>query len=843
MAKKKKRVYEYAKELGISSSELMHKLKFMGIRVGNTFNAVEPEVIEEIKRQMGMHLFEDPEVEIKKKKTPPPDLKERAREMKEKQQQGTPAKKRPVAKPPVDKEEKKDAEPEKRGKPETPKKKEEPAVPVGRKAPGEKKAVPQEEKKGPEKAGPKPDKKDRRKKRRPRKDGDSEDIELSKDEKGEQKKGRKKEKKTKKDGDNYSSPSKRLEAIKRKGLQKERKGQKTTFLKKRSKKDKKKDKEAAGERLPEIPQVRKQITVPGPMTVKEISHEMGVKSSDIIMFLMKELSLMSTLNQSLDPTVISLVAENFGCRVIEEKREGAPEEIIPIIETEDDRSKLVERPPVVTVLGHVDHGKTRLLDTIKKTNVRGSEFGGITQHIGAYMIDHGGRRITFLDTPGHEAFTQLRARGAKVTDLAVLVVAADDGVMPQTLEAIDHAREAKVPIMVAVNKIDKPEAKPDRVRQQLSEKDLIPEEWGGETVFVDISAKFNKNIEDLLEMVFLVVDMLELKANPQRSAVGTIIEAKLDKGKGPVATVLVQNGTLRIGDQVVVGEAFGKVRAMENDRGEVLKEAGPSTPVEIIGLNAVPEAGDRLIVLEDEKTAKEIAGKRQAKTREDKLRYESRISLEDLFNRIQEEKLKEFKIVLKADVQGSLEAITSSLNAITHEEVRVTVIRGGVGDIKETDIMLAAASNAVVMGYNVKILPAAESMAQEEKVEVRFYDIIYKLTDDVKKAMAGLLAPEYEKEFTGRVEVREIFSSSRVGNIAGCYVTEGEIFANSVVDLIRDEETVYEGEVDTLKRFKDNVKSVKSGYECGIVLKNFDDIRQGDIIEAYRLVEKRRDTI
>jgi translation initiation factor IF-2 len=430
-----------------------------------------------------------------------------------------------------------------------------------------------------------------------------------------------------------------------------------------------------------------------------------------------------------------------------------------------------------------------------------------------------------------------------VTDLAVLVVAADDGVMPQTIEAIDHAKDAKVPILIAINKIDKPGANPDRIRQQLSDKGLIPEEWGGENVFVEISAKMKTNIEELLDMIFLVTDIMDLKSNSKRKASGTVIEAKLDKGRGPVATMLVQNGTLSAGDCIVAGATYGKVRAMDDDKGGNVTIAGAAMPVEVFGLHEVPEAGDHFFVLEDEKTAKEIAGDRLLKSREEKLRYEARISLEDLFMRIKQDKLKEFKIVLKGDVQGSIEAISSSLESIKHEEVRVNVIRAGVGDIKETDIMLAAAANAIVMGYNVNINPEAQAQAHAEGVDVRHYEIIYKLIEDVKRAMAGLLAPEFDEVFSGRAEVRKVFPSSRVGNIAGSIVTDGELHAGLVAKVLRDGKQAYKGKIASLKRFKDNVKSVAQGYECGILLDHFDTYEEGDIIEAFKLVEKKHETI
>ncbi len=898
MAKKRKRVYEYAKDLGISSAELMHKLKFMGVRVANTFNAVDEETIDNIKRQMGLHLFdEEPEltpVEIRKQK------KKLAAQKKKEQRRKEEEKKKQQALKQAEEQKKLLIEAEKASKskagqgqqqqarygpkviqraPRKPAPRPNPPGATKPKAEDSRQRSAPKRQPRPEdgKPGPKPLRKYRPDDRKPRPAGATggkrppvkkdereklpdkksfQDQKRKSDYKGKKKRGgdtKKSEdvgrdKRPGKKGkggekDIYASPKRRLEAIKQNRFQQSRKGTKTTFFKKRSKKGKKKTpEEKAIEREAAALAARKHITISGPMTVKELSHEMGIRSSDIIMHLMQDMSLMTTLNQSLDPTIIALVAEHFECNFTIE--ENAPEKHgdidVPAPEPADDRHS-EERAPVVTVMGHVDHGKTRLLDTIRKTNVIDTESGGITQHIGAYQVEHNGRKITFLDTPGHAAFTKLRARGAQVTDLAVLVVAADDGIMPQTVEAIDHARAANVPILVAINKIDKTQAKPDRVRQQLVDHQLVPEDWGGDTVCVEISAKMNTNIEDLLEMIFLVTDMQELKANPKRQAVGTIIEAKLDKGKGPVATVLVQNGTLRIGDNVVVGEVFGKVRAMENDRAERITEAPPSTPVEIIGLSKVPEPGDQLIVLEDEKTSKEIALKRHAKSREEKLHYESRITLEALFSRIKDNKINEFEIVLKGDVQGSLEALKQSLQEITHEEVRVNVIRSGVGDIRETDIMLAAASNAIVMGYRVNIIPDAKVIAQNEGVEVRFYEVIYDLTNEVRSAMAGMLAPVYEKILTGKAQVRQVFESSKHGRIAGCYVTDGEIISTGLARIIRRDEEIFDGKLSSLKRFKDNVKSVRQGMECGITLDGFEKYEVDDIIEVFKLVRKVRE--
>ncbi|MEW5946288.1 MAG: translation initiation factor IF-2 [bacterium] len=641
--------------------------------------------------------------------------------------------------------------------------------------------------------------------------------------------------------DIYTSPAKRLEAIRRREMERQRRGTKTTFVRKKSGKKGYADRGARGGVKAEEPPQRepaRPLRFSGSLTIKEVSRETGIKSADIIMYLIRELGLMATINQSLDEDVITLLAERFGFQVEVRKEEEPQAE-----EVEDRAEDLEQRPPVVTIMGHVDHGKTKLLDTIRHTNVTATESGGITQHIGAYQIDHVGRKITFLDTPGHESFTAMRARGAKVTDLAVLVVAADDGVMPQTLEAIDHARAAGVPILVAVNKIDKPQSNPEKARRQLAEHALVPEEWGGDTIFVDISAKFGTNINNLLDMVFLATDIQELKANPKRKSTGSIVEAQLDKGKGPVATVLVQNGTLYTGDVVVVGLTCGKIRAMENDLGERVPMAGPSAPVKIYGLDAVPQAGDRLFVVEDEKKAREIVQRRQLKDREEKMRYAGRVTLQEIFQKIRDGKVKELKVVLKADVQGSVEAIRQSLEGIKHEEVRVNVIRAAVGEIKETDVMLASASNAVILGFNVHTNPTAAAMAAEEKVEVRNYEVIYKLTEDVKQALVGMLAPEYVEQHAGTAEVLKTFVSARAGTIAGCMVAEGEVSVGDTARVYRDGRLIHEGKIKTLKRFKDSVRSVKSGFECGMTIEGTGDFEEKDQIKVFSVVEKRRESL
>ncbi|TCL40108.1 translation initiation factor IF-2 [Anaerospora hongkongensis] len=580
---------------------------------------------------------------------------------------------------------------------------------------------------------------------------------------------------------------------------------------------------------PVQPAKPKVIKLGGSLTVKELSAKMGREVSEIIKKLMM-LGVMATINQEVDMDTATILAEDFGIIVEELPPEEDPTEIPEI---EDEADTLVLRPPVVTIMGHVDHGKTSLLDAIRQTSVTSQEAGGITQHIGAYQVNYKNKKIVFLDTPGHEAFTAMRARGAKVTDIAILVVAADDGVMPQTIEAINHAKSANVPIIVAVNKMDRPGANPDRVKQQLSEHGLISEEWGGETIMVPVSAQQKTGLSDLLEMVLLVAEMQELKANPERSALGTIIEAQLDKGRGPVATVLVQKGTLRIGDTIIAGTAHGKVRAMVNDRGEKVKKAEPSMPVEVLGLSDVPQAGDILAVT-DEKTARAVAEKRIAKKRTDEMQQMQKVTLDDIFKQIQDGTLKDLNIVIKADVQGSIEALRQSLLALKNKEVRVNIIHAGVGAINESDVMLASASNALIMGFNVRPDANARKAAESEKVDLKTYRVIYEAINDVEAAMTGMLAPEYKEVIQGRLEVRKVISIPKAV-VAGSYVLEGKITNSSQVRLIRDGVVVHEGKIDALRRFKDDVKEVATGYECGLSIEKFRDIKEGDIIEAFAM--------
>jgi translation initiation factor IF-2 len=578
----------------------------------------------------------------------------------------------------------------------------------------------------------------------------------------------------------------------------------------------------------------KRVTLEGCLTVQELASKMGRQATEIIKKLIG-LGIMAGLNDELDQETAALVASEFGVEV-KLKVERSPTEIE---EPEEDPSALQARPPVVTVMGHVDHGKTSLLDAIRHTNVTAQEAGGITQHIGAYQVEVNGRKITFIDTPGHEAFTAMRARGAQVTDIAVLVVAADDGVMPQTVEAINHARAAGVPIVVAINKIDKPNANPERVKQQLAEHGLIPEEWGGDTVCVPVSALKKQGLENLLEMILLVADLQEIAADPARPAKGVVLEAALDRGRGPVATVLVQKGTLRVGDSFVVGNTYGRIRAMLDDQGRMVKEAPPSTPVRVVGLEEVPEAGDTLQVVLDEKTAREIAEARQAEWRR-RLEQEKPPALEDLFKRIEGQEAKELNAIIKADVHGSVEAVRQALERLGNEEVRIKVIHSGVGAITESDVMLAAASQAMIIGFNVRPDAGARKAAEQQRVEIRLYRIIYELIEDVKAVLSGLLEPEIREVELGRAEVRALFHVPKVGVVAGCYVQEGKVAKNALVRLVRDGKVVYEGKISSLKRFKDDVKEVAQGYECGIGLEGFQDIKMGDIIEAYAQEKVKR---
>jgi translation initiation factor IF-2 len=574
----------------------------------------------------------------------------------------------------------------------------------------------------------------------------------------------------------------------------------------------------------------KKIIVRGDMTVGETAKLLHKDASEVIKKLIA-MGVMATINQELDIETILLLAGEFGVEV--EVKIVLEDDRFETLEENDEPADLQSRPPVVTIMGHVDHGKTTLLDAIRSTNVTGGEAGGITQHIGAYQVEINNKKITFLDTPGHEAFTAMRARGAQVTDITIIVVAADDGVMPQTVEAINHAKAAGLPIIVAVNKIDKPGADPDKVKQELTNYELVPEEWGGDTIFVNVSAKQRMGLEGLLEMILLVAEVNEYKANPDKRARGTVIEAELDKGRGPVARILVQHGTLKVGDAFVAGNCFGRVRAMVNDKGRRLKEAGPSTPVEITGLTEVPGAGDPFMVFEDERKARSIADKRAITQRESDLGTNTRVTLDDLFQHIKDGEIKDLNVIIKGDVQGSVEALKGSLAKIEVEGVRVKIIHSGAGAITESDIILAAASNAIVIGFNVRPDNQAKSTADQEQVDIRLHRVIYSVIEEIEQAMKGMLDPIYKEKVIGHAEVRSTFSISKVGTIAGCMVTSGKITRSAEARVIRDGIVLYEGKLDSLKRYKDDAKEVAQGYECGITLDKYNDLKEGDVIEAF----------
>ena len=580
------------------------------------------------------------------------------------------------------------------------------------------------------------------------------------------------------------------------------------------------------------------ITFYESLSVAELAKKLYREPSEVIKKLFM-LGVMATINQELDKDAIELICADYGVEVEEEIRIDKTDLDTYFDETivEVDENALEERPPVVTIMGHVDHGKTSLLDSIRKTKVTAGEAGGITQHIGAYQVETNGKKISFLDTPGHAAFTTMRARGASITDIAIIVVAADDGVMPQTVEAINHAKAAEVPIIVAINKMDKPTANPDRVQQELTEHGLVPEAWGGDTIFVPISALKGEGIDQLLEMILLVSEVGELKANPTRTAIGSVIEAQLDKGRGAVATLLVQDGTLRVGDPIVVGHAYGRVRAMVNDLGRRIKSAGPTMPVEITGLNEVPQAGDRFVVFQDEKTARQVGESRSMTAIQASRSEKQRITLDNLFEQMSQGEVKELNLIVKADVQGTVEAMASSLMKIEVEGVNVKIIHTGAGAITESDIALAAASNAIVIGFNVRPDTNAKRAADEEGVDIRQHRIIYKVIEEIEQAMKGMLDPEFEEKIVGQAEVRQTIKVSKVGTIAGSYVIEGKIVRDAGVRVIRENVVIFEGDLDSLKRFKDDAKEVAKGYECGITIKNYNDVQEGDIIEAFIMEE------
>ncbi|MFL1634411.1 translation initiation factor IF-2 [Staphylococcus epidermidis] len=642
--------------------------------------------------------------------------------------------------------------------------------------------------------------------------------------------------KEKQQSKNNSKPTKKKEQN-NKGKQ-QNKNNKTNKNQKNNKNKKNNKNNKPQNEVAETKEMPSKITYQEGITVGELAEKLNVESAGIIKKLFL-LGIMANINQSLDEETLELIADDYGVEI--EKEVVVDEEDLSIyFDDETDDSDAIERPAVVTIMGHVDHGKTTLLDSIRNTKVTEGEAGGITQHIGAYQIENSGKKITFLDTPGHAAFTTMRARGAQVTDITILVVAADDGVMPQTIEAINHAKEAEVPTIVAVNKIDKPTANPDRVMQELTEYGLIPEDWGGDTIFVPLSALSGDGIDDLLEMIGLVAEVQELKANPNKQAVGTVIEAELDKSRGPAASLLVQNGTLNVGDAIVVGNTYGRIRAMVNDLGKRIKSAGPSTPVEITGINDVPLAGDRFVVFGDEKQARRIGEARHEASVIQQRQESKNVSLDNLFEQMKQGEMKDLNVIIKGDVQGSVEALAVSLMKIDVEGVNVRIIHTAVGAINESDVTLANASNGIIIGFNVRPDAGAKRAAEAENVDMRLHRVIYNVIEEIESAMKGLLDPEFEEQVIGQAEVRQTFKVSKVGTIAGSYVTEGKITRNAGVRVIRDGIVLFEGELDTLKRFKDDAKEVAQGYECGITIEKYNDLKEGDIIEAFEMVEIQR---
>ncbi len=579
----------------------------------------------------------------------------------------------------------------------------------------------------------------------------------------------------------------------------------------------------------EPPPVDREITIAEGVTVKELSEKLGVKATLVIKRLMDK-KILANINQTLDVKLAEELARDFGASTNQLSYEQETTHEIEQAEIDQDRER---RPPVVTIMGHVDHGKTSLLDAIRSAHVAEGEAGGITQHIGAYHVEKNGKTIVFIDTPGHEAFTRMRARGAKVTDIVVLVVAADDGVMPQTLEAIDHAKAAGVPIIVAINKIDKPDAQPERIKQQLADRGLLAEDWGGDTVMVPVSAKAKQNLDLLLEMILLVADMQDLKANPARPGMGTVLEAKLDRGRGPVATVLVRNGTLKVGDYFIVGSVFGRVRAMFDDQGQQTREVGPSLPAEVIGLESLPDVGDTMQVVTDTAKAKQIVIYRESKAREVAMSKTNRVTLEQLHDQLKEGEVKELNIILKTDVGGTAEVLTDTLQKLSNDKVKIRVLHSGVGAITETDVLLASASDAIIVGFNVRPERTAQATAEQEKVDIRLHTIIYELADEIKRAMTGLLEPVFKEVYKGRARVKEVFRISKVGVVAGCQVDDGVLTRNSDIRLLRDNVVVHTGKIEGLKRFKNDASEVKAGFECGVSLANYSDIKPGDVIEAF----------
>ena len=681
---------------------------------------------------------------------------------------------------------------------------------------------------------PKRRKKRKRKKSRYDEDGQSSDNKSSKRDKKKNKKKKKKKRKRRGSRIDEDEVEQKLKETMRKMKSSETVGSKRQ-KRRRQRREEREEEEQLQAELEELE--GNVIEATEFITVSDLAELMDVKANDIITTCM-DLGMMVSINQRLDASTIELVAEEYGYEVEFVDADEALEEI----ELEEDNPEDLEpRAPIITVMGHVDHGKTSLLDYIRKSKVAAGEAGGITQHVGAYEVEmEDGRRITFLDTPGHEAFTAMRSRGAQATDIVILVVAADDAVMPQTIEAINHAKAAGVSIIVAINKIDKPGANPDKIKQQLAEHDVIVEEYGGNNQAAEVSAKTGEGIQELLDKVLIEAELMELKANPDRQADGVVLEARVDKGKGTVANVLVQNGTLKIGDPFVAGACFGRVRAMENELGNRVEEAGPSVPVQLTGFDDIPQAGDKLVVLEDEKKAKEIANQRQQIRREQELRKSKHLSLDDLSRRLALGEVEDLNLIIKADVDGSIEALSGALQKLSNEEVSVNIIHTGAGAITESDVLLASASDAIIIGFQVRPTANARKVAENEEIDIRLFSVIYDAVDEVKDAMEGMLSPEISEKFSGNAEVREIFKVSKVGTIAGCYVTEGKINRNNPVRVVRDGVVIYDGEIDSLKRYKDDVKEVQSGYECGLSIVNYNDIKVGDVIENYEIVEQKR---
>ena len=801
----KKRVYELAKQLNISNKDLIEKLNELGIEVNNHMSTVDEENAELVKELLGGEKNEAPKAE--------------------KNEKAEKAEKAEKSKEPV-KEEKKTAKTEKPEKAKETVK--ENAGFQGKPREEQRRQQKETNDRGAQARGGQP-------KNDQRTDGrQKNDQRQDKSDRGYKAADGGFDKKNKNKKNNWQNEQ-------NDGQNDQNNGKNKKNNKNNGKNNNKNNNAAKPAPAPEPVQEEEEIRfmeIPENITVKELAEKLGKSGAEIVKCLMKK-GIMAAINQSVDFDTAVSVGEEYNVIFEIEKEKDIFEEAFK--QEEEDESLLESRPPVVVVMGHVDHGKTSLLDAIRHSHVTSSEAGGITQHIGAYTVQINGNPITFLDTPGHEAFTAMRMRGAQITDIAVLVVAADDGVMPQTIEAINHAKAAGVEVIVAINKMDKPSANPDRVKQELVEYGLVAEDWGGNTICVPVSAVTKDGIDTLLEMIILTAEMMELKANPNKPARGAIIEAQLDKGRGPVATVLVQEGTLNVGDPIVAGAAHGKIRAMMDDKGRRVKKAGPSKPVEILGLSEVPAAGDSFYVASSEKQARQLAESVVAKSRKDMLKdTPQKVSLDDLFNQIQSGSVKELNIVVKADVQGSVEAVKQSLEKLSNEEVRIRIIHGGVGAITESDVMLASASNAIVIGFNVRPEPSAKTFADEEKVDIRLYRVIYNAIEDITAAMKGMLDPVYEEKVIGHAEVRQLFKASGVGTIAGSDILGGKFTRTAKVRLLRDNIVVYEGELESLKRFKDDVKEVNAGYECGLVFKKFNDLKEGDIAEAYIMVEVPR---